>query len=156
MTKFKLNEEYDHKADIVSDAFHIDKKRSGLIINKFVKYWDSLSPEDFMRSKVIDFIEQQDWTTIEKLYAVERFISIYEDKEHDILPEQMDENKKIELISSTIQKVLPDSIGTAIFLKEGYIITTKNQEFADIINKTLKSGQKGFIADKEANLNFYQ
>jgi hypothetical protein len=80
MIKFKLNKKYNHKSDKIYDALHIDEKRESEIVDKVVEYWYSLSPEKFMISKILDFIEQQDWTMIEKLYATERFTSLYEDE----------------------------------------------------------------------------
>ena len=80
MTKFKLNKKYNHRADKINIAFGIDEKREDYIINQVTEYWDTLTPEKFMISKILDFIEQQDWTTIEKLYVTERFTSIYDDE----------------------------------------------------------------------------
>jgi hypothetical protein len=80
MSKFKLNKKYNHKSDMVFDAFHIDEKRADFVVDKVGEYWYSLTPEKFMISKILDFIEQQDWTLIEKLYATERFSKIHQEE----------------------------------------------------------------------------
>lgn len=231
MKGFKLNKKYDHKADVISDALKINKEKSDVIIDKIIKYWDSLTPEKFMISKILDFIEQQDWSLIEKLYAVERFSTIYNDEstfgyynedliryiinkwkekgtitdeettreylkhmfkllsgynleclintlrdvddlaekfepegdseedEIEHTPEEIEERKKLSLMDSAIKNInmaIPDSMGVVIFSKEGYIVTAKTPEMASLIQDTLRAGQKGFIADKIAQLNFYQ
>lgn len=81
MSKFKLNKKYNHKATLVAEAFHISEERENFILNKIIDYWESLSPKQFMISKILDFVEQQDWTIIEKLYASERFTSIHTEEE---------------------------------------------------------------------------
>ncbi len=80
MTKFKLNKNYEHKSNKINIALNINEKREEFIIDKVGKYWDSLTPEKFMISKILDFIEQQDWTVIEKLYAVERFTTFNDEE----------------------------------------------------------------------------
>jgi len=233
MTKFKLNKKYNHKANKINEALGIDEKREEFIVDQVGNYWDSPTPEKFMISKILDFIEQQDWTIIEKLYATERFTSIYDeestfgyyneelisfivsewkkkgtvvddeetreylkhmfkllsgyrieclidtlkdvdnlsekfgeinhDEHHEdevvMTPEQMEEQRKNVLMNNAIQNIdqaLPDSFGVAIFCKSGYNIIGKTPEMAKLIQDTLISGQKNFIADKEANLSYYQ
>ena len=232
MTKFKLNKKYNHKANIISEAIHIDNKRADFIVDQVGIYWDTLLPEKFMISKILDFIEQQDWTIIEKLYATERFASIYyeemtfgdyneelinyiiktwkekgtvyddretqeylkhmfkllsvynleclintlkdinsitdkfgeinpKNKNNEVVmtPEQMEEQRRNILINHAIQsidQVIPDSFGVAVFCKTGYNIIAKSPETAKLIQDTLTSGQKNFIVDKEANLSYYQ
>ncbi len=233
MTKFKLNKNYNHKLDKIDAALGIDEKREEFITDQIGTYWDTLTPEKFMISKVLDFIEQQDWTVIEKLYAVERFTTFNEEemtfgdyneelisfiisewkkkgtvvddretreylkhmfkllsgyrlecltdtlkdvndlaekfgeinhKEHPeneivMTPEQMEEQRKNILMNNVIQNIdraLPDSFGVAIFCKSGYNIIGKTPEMAKLIQDTLISGQKNFIADKESNVSLYQ
>lgn len=233
MTKFKLNKNYNHKLDKINLALGIDEKREEYIIDQIGTYWDSLTPEKFMISKILDFIEQQDWTTIEKLYVTERFTTFneeeimfgncdeelidyivktwkekgsvvdeeetrtyikhmfklligynlnclidtlkdidnlaikfgeinkdeYHDNEIVMTPEQIEEQRKNILMNNAIQNIdraLPDSFGVAIFCKSGYNIIGKTPEMAKLIQDTLISGQKNFIADKDSNVSLYQ
>ena len=94
----------------------------------------------------------------------EKFGEINHDEYHEdefvMTPEQMEEQRKNVLMNNAIQnidRVLPDSFGVAIFCKSGYNIIGKTPEMAKLIQDTLISGQKNFIADKNPNnVSLYQ
>lgn len=65
MSEFKTNEKYDHKKEYVSDCLNISDERKEYLVD--------LVPENLGESEFLDFVEQQDWTIIEKLYIVDHF-----------------------------------------------------------------------------------
>lgn len=66
--EFKPNEKYDYNKKYINERLNIDKERRYFLL-------DSV-PENLDESEFLDFVEQQNWTTIEKLYVVYHFIRL--------------------------------------------------------------------------------